>query len=84
MTSWNPAERSPNPGRGATPTSLPAPLQRWVEGTARSFLQPPDAPRVDFARPAGEEALIPASSVSWRVFKKPVALFAGDVAAVLL
>ncbi len=63
---------------------LPPPLQRWVEGAARSFLQPPGAPRVDFARPAGEEALVPAASVSWRVFKNPVALFAGGVAAVLL
>ncbi|MBD0275356.1 MAG: DUF2236 domain-containing protein, partial [Acetobacteraceae bacterium] len=63
---------------------LPPPLQRWVEAAARSFLQPPGAPRIDFARPAGEEALIPADSVSWRVFKNPVALFAGGVAAVVL
>ena len=63
---------------------LPWPLQRWIEAAARSFLQPPGAPRVDFARPAGEEALVPAASVSWRVFKNPVALFAGGVAAVLL
>jgi uncharacterized protein (DUF2236 family) len=63
---------------------LPPPLQRWIEGAARSFLQPPGAPPVDFARPSDEEALVPAASVSWRVFKNPVALFAGGVAAVLL
>src|SRR3712207_986408 len=63
---------------------LPPPLQRWVEAAARSFLQPPGAPRVDFARPAGEEALLPPASDSWRGFKNPLALFAGGVAAVVL
>ena len=64
--------------------ALPPPLQRWIEAAARSFLQPPDAPRVDFARPAGEEALVHPTSISWRIFKNPVALFAGGVAAVVL
>jgi len=41
-------------------------------------------PRVDFTRPAGEAALIAADSVSWRVFKNPVALFVGGITAVLL
>jgi uncharacterized protein (DUF2236 family) len=63
---------------------VPPPLQRWVEAAARSFLQPPGAPLIDFARPAGEEALIPTDSVSWRVFKNPVAIFAGGVGAVVL
>src|SRR4051812_46471778 len=63
---------------------LPAPVQRWIEAVARSFLQPPGAPRFDFARPAGEEALVSADSICWRVFKNPVAVFAGGVAAVLL
>src|SRR6476469_9271877 len=27
----------------------------------------------EFSRPAGEPALVPADSVSWRIFKKPVA-----------
>ena len=39
---------------------------------------------VDFRIPVGEPALVPADSVSWRVFKNPVALFVGGVAAVLL
>jgi uncharacterized protein (DUF2236 family) len=37
-----------------------------------------------FAYPAGEPALVPANSVSWRIFKNPVTLFAGGVAAVIL
>jgi uncharacterized protein (DUF2236 family) len=40
--------------------------------------------RVDFAAPKGEPALLPPDSVSWRVFKNPVALFIGGVTAVLL
>ncbi len=41
-------------------------------------------PMPDFSRPLGEPALVPADSVSWRVFKNPVALFTGGIAAVLL
>lgn len=37
-----------------------------------------------FAEPAGEPALVSADSVSWRVFKNPVTLFIGGVAAVIL
>ncbi len=58
-------------------------LQRWVEAVAHSLLQSPDAP-IDFAYPAGEEALVPPNSISWRIFKNPVALFVGGVAAVIL
>ena len=39
---------------------------------------------VDFTRPAGEPALVPPSSLSWQVFKNPVVLFVGGIAAVLL
>jgi uncharacterized protein (DUF2236 family) len=38
----------------------------------------------DFTRPAGEPALVPADSVSWQIFKNPLALFVGGVAAVIL
>jgi len=41
-------------------------------------------PDIDFRTPAGEAALAPADSVSWLVFKNPVALFTGGIAAVLL
>ena len=36
------------------------------------------------ARPLGEPALAAPDSISWRVFKNPIALFIGGVAAVLL
>jgi uncharacterized protein (DUF2236 family) len=38
----------------------------------------------EFSKPAGEPALVPADSVSWRIFKNPVALLVGGVAAVIL
>lgn len=41
-------------------------------------------PKFDFTQPAGEPALIAADSVSWRVFKNPVAAFIGGVMAVIL
>jgi uncharacterized protein (DUF2236 family) len=39
---------------------------------------------VDFTQPAGEPALASPDSLSWQVFKNPVALFVGGVTAVLL
>ena len=41
-------------------------------------------PTADFTKPAGEAALAGPDSVSWRVFKNPVALYIGGIAAVLL
>ncbi|MGR4865276.1 oxygenase MpaB family protein [Caulobacter sp. LARHSG274] len=55
-------------------------LAKWV----KDLIQPDDAPGVDFGVPAGEPALAAPDSVSWRVFKNPVALFVGGVAAVIL
>ena len=49
-----------------------------------AYLYPPDTPRPDFAGPLGEAALVPARSVSWRVFANPVTLFVGGVLAVIL
>ena len=66
------------------PLTLPRPLQRRIEATAAALLHPPGGPPVDFATPAGEPALAAPDSVAWRVFKNPVALFVGGVAAVLL
>lgn len=39
---------------------------------------------VDFTQPKGEPALVPPGSLSWQVFKNPVALFVGGVTAVIL
>lgn len=61
---------------------LPGPLQSRLEAAARGFLSADMA--VDFRNPAGEPALASADSVAWRVFKNPVALFVGGVAAVIL
>mgnify|MGYP003630492215 CR=1 FL=1 len=40
--------------------------------------------KVDFLQPAGEPAYAGPDSVSWRVFKNPIALGVGGIAAVLL
>ncbi len=39
---------------------------------------------MDFTAPAGEAALVPPDSVSWQLFRNPLALFVGGVAAVIL
>lgn len=39
---------------------------------------------IDFARPAGEPSFSPPGGVAWRIFKNPVALAIGGVAAVLM
>lgn len=38
----------------------------------------------DFREPAGEPAMLPPDSVSWRVFRNPVTMYIGGIAAVLL
>ncbi|THV24688.1 oxygenase MpaB family protein [Peteryoungia ipomoeae] len=52
--------------------------QRFVE------LATPQGMNFDFASPAMEEALVPASSISWQVFKNPVTVFVGGITAVVL
>jgi uncharacterized protein (DUF2236 family) len=61
---------------------LPGPFQRQIDELAQSFLQPQQT--FDFSRPEGEPALVPPDSISWRIFKNPVAVFIGGVTAVLL
>jgi uncharacterized protein (DUF2236 family) len=63
---------------------LPRSVLRSLDAAAGVLLNPHSTPKIDFARPVGEPALLPYSSVSWRVFKNPVALFIGGVAAVIL
>jgi uncharacterized protein (DUF2236 family) len=60
------------------------PLQHRLDDAAREMLAVPGRPAIDFSRPPGEAALVPPDSVSWRVFKNPVALFIGGVTAVIL
>ncbi len=67
-----------------SPIALPAPIQRRIDATAADFMRAPGLPEIDFSQPPGEPALTPAGGVSWRIFKNPVALFIGGVAAVIL
>jgi uncharacterized protein (DUF2236 family) len=62
---------------------LPWGMQRRLDAAASAFLNPPKR-GVDFSRPAGEQALLPADSISWRIFKNPIALTVGGLAAVIL
>lgn len=55
----------------------------FLGSAARDPLQPPGAPPFDFRQPRGEPALVAADSVSWRIFRYPIALFIGGVAAVI-
>ena len=62
---------------------LPAGIERKLETLWRGG--PDTGPgRIDFSSPAGEAGLASAQSVSWRVFKNPVTMFIGGVAAVIL
>ncbi len=59
-------------------------VEKRLDRAASAYLDDSALARVDFSRPAGEAALSPPTSVSWRVFKNPVTLFIGGVTAVLL
>lgn len=64
--------------------TLPRPLLRRIGAAASEMMGSAPGMDFDFAAPTGEPALVPAGSVSWRVFKNPVTLFIGGVAAVIL
>ena len=64
--------------------TLPRPIQRRIEAAASDFLKPKGLPSIDFSSPPGEPAFAEPHSVSWRVFKNPIALFIGGTAAVIL
>jgi uncharacterized protein (DUF2236 family) len=63
---------------------LPQLLESRLEALAAALLQPAEGRRIDFTQPAGEAALAAADSVSWRIFKNPIALLIGGIAAVIL
>ena len=60
------------------------PLRSAMEKTYRDVLAPVSGPRVDFTVPQGEPALVAADSISWQIYKNPITLFIGGVAAVLM
>src|SRR6202165_734482 len=63
---------------------LPWSLQRRLDAAAGALLNPPTGRSIDFSRPLGEAALYPPDSLSWRIFKNPVALLIGGITAVIL
>src|SRR6202045_1042566 len=63
---------------------LPWSLQRRLDAAAGALLNPPTGRSIDFSWPLGEAALYPPDSLSWRIFKNPVALLIGGITAVIL
>lgn len=59
-------------------------LAKTVGRYAGAIMEPPPQMAFDFTQPEGEEGLVSHDSVTWRVFKNPVSLFIGGVAAVIL
>jgi uncharacterized protein (DUF2236 family) len=55
-----------------------------LEAATRVLFDLGDQSSTDFLRPAGEPALVSPDSVSWRVFKNPLSVFIGGIAAVIM
>lgn len=67
----------------STAFPLPAFAHDRIDKAAAGFLGQAGH-SFDFSRRKGEHALIPANSVSWRIFKNQVTLFIGGMTAVLM
>src|SRR5258708_38735602 len=63
---------------------LPWSVQRRLDAAACALLNPRNGRAIDFTRPPGEAALYPPDSLSWHIFKNPVALLIGGVSPVIL
>lgn len=59
-------------------------IETQLDRAAARFLGDPRLPKTEFSGPVGAQALVPADSISWQVFKNPVTLFIGGVTAVIL
>ena len=59
-------------------------VEAHLDKAAQVYFGDPALAKVDFSSPPGEPALVGPDSVSWRIFKNPVTLFIGGVAAVIL
>jgi uncharacterized protein (DUF2236 family) len=67
------------------PLNAAAHMLTWpAQRRVARLIYPPGTQPADFLQPAGEQALLAADSVSWRVFSNPVATLVGGVTAVLL
>lgn len=60
--------------------------EQWVVylDAIKKMMATPKGMEIDFRKPQGAPALVPADGVSWQIFANPVSLFIGGVAAVLL
>lgn len=68
---------------GPPPLYLPAMIRNRLSALVAPYTCT-DGASFDFLSPDGEAALLPSRSVSWRIFKNPVTMFIGGVAAVIL
>lgn len=67
-----------------SPIALPSLLQRQLDSATKVFIRSDLGLDADFSTPTGEAALTAPDSLSWQVFKNPLSLFIGGVAAVIL
>lgn len=65
-------------------TSLHDIAEARLDVAAKDFLSDPRIKTPDFSTPVGAPALVAPDSISWRIFKNPVTLFIGGVAAVFM
>jgi uncharacterized protein (DUF2236 family) len=63
---------------------LPQMVARSLDAAALDFLNSGSSRHIDFSLPRGEPALLSPDSVSWKIFKNPVVLWTGGIAAVIL
>jgi uncharacterized protein (DUF2236 family) len=66
------------------PIILPWPLRSGLEAATQALFDLGNQSSADFLQPTGEAALVSPDSVSWRVFKNPLSIFIGGVAAVIM
>lgn len=63
-------------------------ISRWLrpqlEARLAHLIRPEGSADEDFLQPRGEPALLASDSVSWKVFKNPLALYIGGLCAVVL
>lgn len=80
----NPRIRIASVSNRKTLSPTPSPLARGLDRFATRLLFAKGEAPFDFSSPRGEPALVAPDSISWQVFKNPLALFVGGVAAVIL
>ena len=63
---------------------IPRWLHHKIEAHLAHLLRPDGSADEDFLEPRGEPALLGPDSVSWKIFKNPLGLYIGGIAAVVL